>query len=948
MNEAFTERLRRQKERQENRDLIKSVEEPAKKHNTRAKARKPKKPKRTGKPLLCAHNGQQIRSLRLRLGLSLSGMARALGENPRDFKFQLCDIENGGSQPTGKVLIACEQLARKHGVLFEAAPVVFRDNNETHISAAPQFVQIALPTLDSEISTNDRASGFVASFRSPIKQGYARDYWKYLRHGEVEDKPKRPSNLSSVAARHIRDTLVGIAGVKPYEKQITQPDKVEAQNKEGFDRSLAKLEVLPDAEQIPESEVEHHNAQIGELLMRLDDESAALLQEAHELAVSLHRGCEVAEKTKANQVLSRKLSTLSHSIGTLKTLAFQFEADEAILDSELSAEAQAWSDLLAANVTIGEIRPEEPRVGALISPLLQLARVEDGSTPLLTNAIRALVERRCDPLDPAALTRRLREARERIEELSGLWFEQERDELLTLASRRFNADRNAGIIARRYGFDGKPGGTLQEVAEEYGVSRERIRQICVPFEKELDKLASRPLFAPALDRIIAVLTERAPLSKTAAQIILDTHPDITGPVDLRDFLQWATWLGRGDVFSLEEIAPNAIYLVHPAGNRQSAETIHAGRATILKVAYKTVSRWGVAQLEDIAAKAGEYSHLSELPEKIEAMGIAKVVKSRADFHWLDEEQGWFWFSRTKRNGLVSQINKIFAVAPRVSVGELREGVARHHRREGFAPPRKVLLELCRQLPGLSVENEEVFLDPPRDLSSQLSFNEALLWEVLTQHGPAIARPALEKLCAERGMNRATFYIYLNSAPIIARYADGVFGLRGANPLPGDIQAAIESLGVEYSRLRRRVLKDFGWTHQGEIWLSYQLSPGILASGNVAFPAALKQFFKGSFALSNFAQNAVGTLTFGPAQAWGLGPFLRRGGAEADDHLLLIFDLQTKQARVALGDESLLEELSDDDSLPDEVLTADEVVEGAKADYLPGDDDLEIRELFDDN
>jgi hypothetical protein len=703
---------------------------------------------------------------------------------------------------------------------------------------------------------------------------------------------------------------------------------------------------LTAEETLPEFEIEHHDAQLGELLMRLDDESAALLQEAHELAAGLHRGCEAAEKTKANQALSRKLSTLSHSIGALKTLAFQIEVGEAILDCELSAEAQAWNDLLAANFTANKIRPDDPRVGAMISPLLQLACVEDGSTPILTDAIHAVSERRGDPLDPTALTRRLRATRERVEKLSEQWFEKERADFVALVMSKRDT-RQSKIIARRYGWDGRPSGTLQQVAEKQGVSRERIRQICAPLEKEMMRLAERHVFAPVLDRILTTLAERTPLSIAEAQFLLSEHHDITKQLDLRDLLHWATWLGRAGVLSLEEIAPNAIYLVHPSGNCQSAEAVYTARKTVLKVAHKTVSRWGIAQLEDIAAKASEYFRPGVLSVHLDKPEMEKILKTRPDLHWLDKEQGWFWFSRTKRNGLLSQINKIFAVAPRVSVGELREGVSRNHRREGFAPPRKVLLELCRQLPGLGVDGDEVFLDPPRDLSSKLSFNEALLWEVLTQHGRVIARPALEKLCAERGMNRATFYVYLNSTPIIARYAKGVFGLRGAHPSPGDIEAAIESLGAAHSR-RRRVLKDFGWTYQREIWLNHQLSPGILNSGNATFPMSLKNFLEGSFSLSNFAGDAMGTLTFGPHQFWGIGPFLRRSGAEAGDYLLLIFNLQTKTARIALGDENLLEDLSENESFTDDVAVTDDLANDAETNPTPNENDVEIREIFDDN
>jgi len=40
------------------------------------------------------------------------------------------------------------------------------------------------------------------------------------------------------------------------------------------------------------------------------------------------------------------------------------------------------------------------------------------------------------------------------------------------------------------------------------------------------------------------------------------------------------------------------------------------------------------------------------------------------------------------------IEKILAVAPQIDVSELRAGISRNDRMEGFAPPRRVLLEFA--------------------------------------------------------------------------------------------------------------------------------------------------------------------------------------------------------------------------------------------------------------
>jgi hypothetical protein len=44
-------------------------------------------------------------------------------------------------------------------------------------------------------------------------------------------------------------------------------------------------------------------------------------------------------------------------------------------------------------------------------------------------------------------------------------------------------------------------------------------------------------------------------------------------------------------------------------------------------------------------------------------------------------------------GVGNQVEKILSACKRIHVCELRAGVSRHHRREGFAPPQRVLLQL---------------------------------------------------------------------------------------------------------------------------------------------------------------------------------------------------------------------------------------------------------------
>ena len=172
------------------------------------------------------------------------------------------------------------------------------------------------------------------------------------------------------------------------------------------------------------------------------------------------------------------------------------------------------------------------------------------------------------------------------------------------------------------------------------------------------------------------------------------------------------------------------------------------------------------------------------------------------------------------------------------------------------------------------------------------------------------RSELEALCVGAGIKRATFYVYLDYSPIIERYAAGVYGLRGAEAAPGEIESLVPT------RHSAHVLLDHGWTSDGRIWIGYRLSEAMIASGVFSVPGGLKRFLEGVFALYTEDGLAIGTLAIGDNGAWGLGPLFRRRGGEAGDTLLLCFDLSKRHAAAHIGDKGLLDDLQSAQASPE--------------------------------
>jgi hypothetical protein len=222
--------------------------------------------------------------------------------------------------------------------------------------------------------------------------------------------------------------------------------------------------------------------------------------------------------------------------------------------------------------------------------------------------------------------------------------------------------------------------------------------------------------------------------------------------------------------------------------------------------------------------------------------------------------------------------------------------------EGFAPPRRVLRELCKQLPWCRVEGNIISANPPLDWEKILTgVNEWAMTAILMENGPVMAREDFEKMCLEHGMNFHSFHMMLTHSPIIAKYTTGVYGLRGAKvPL-----SVIESLKPKREPVKRLV--DFGWTTEGKIWVALLLSHSITSTGIFHIPGAMKDFLQGNFLLKTADDTSFGNLTVKDYQGWSLSSLFKRRGGEVGDYLILAFDLSAREVTAYIGDEDLLDE-----------------------------------------
>ncbi len=551
-------------------------------------------------------------------------------------------------------------------------------------------------------------------------------------------------------------------------------------------------------------------------------------------------------------------------LSSLETLV----AREGKLDQKLTAEAEALASMPGAS----QIRFGDPRLGRLL-------RAMDTEANTVGELVDHVVTRRLDPADPLRLYHGMCNVRRRVKELTEGTLEEELIEIFSPAS----GGRDGQIVAQYYGWDGSGGCTLEGLGKRYGLSRERIRQVCF---RAVKRVQGARVFAPVLDRVLAFIARRLPLRIDKLQAELDAAGFSVCRLRLETVHQAAALLARGTQFALVPVGDTRL-AVHP-------DYLPLPQA-IIEAAKRAVISYGAATIREVAAEVS-----SQPSGKVHYALVREAVQALSDFEWLDQRRGWFRLGTLPQYGLPNMIEKVLSVTGRIDVFALRSAIARYRRIGRKVPPAKVLLEFCRRMPGVRVEGRTVIADPPRDWREVLAGVEAGMVRVLKEHGPVMERGGFEEYCTGAGMNRFSFNAMIMCSPVITQYGRSVYGLLGAKV----DRKTIRSLAARKpGTAPARVLQDFGRTENGRIYLAYKLSKAAISGGVITVPAAMKDQVQGKFAIHKAGGQRAGTLVSKDGCAWGLGPVLRGEGAAPGDRLMILFDTSQRVAQIHIGDPS---------------------------------------------
>src|ERR1035441_3470736 len=191
------------------------------------------------------------------------------------------------------------------------------------------------------------------------------------------------------------------------------------------------------------------------------------------------------------------------------------------------------------------------------------------------------------------------------------------DELRAMAAR-ITSERDAPLACRYLGWDGRGGATLEAVAKEVSLTRERVRQLQ---ERVLQKL-QKPTSGPAvLTRALSFVQDAAPSLAVDIERGLQTRGRSAVEFQVEGLMSAAVACGLSVPFSLVTAGGSRFVLL--PGQHDALQMAD-------EVALGMVGERGVGMVREVAERVG----LGAYPELVTA-----ILMRNADLRWLDPEIG---------------------------------------------------------------------------------------------------------------------------------------------------------------------------------------------------------------------------------------------------------------------------------------------------------------------
>ncbi len=337
-------------------------------------------------------------------------------------------------------------------------------------------------------------------------------------------------------------------------------------------------------------------------------------------------------------------------------------------------------------------------------------------------------------------------------------------------------ERWVGIFQARYG--GPSGLELQAVGDRFGITRERVRQIC---DAMLVALQAQPVKMPALERLLGAAARVMPLSSEEADVQLARF--LGENCGLLAAMQFAEAMGLASPVrkALAMARTHAGYKPVTIVESTSAPATWVGAALVH--ARRDCTFVGCTNFVRIAGLLALEQGVAQDLETLQA-----VFAKAPGFRVLDSESGWFTLADSESSAAANRLRKLMSVASgSVDIDSVASALMTDDRwfyREGgralAVPPLHVLAELFAGWDWLKANNHNKYISKilldPRVVLSKTEFSAM---EALKAHGGVATRAEVAAhLIGSLGVSNMAVSQVLATSSAFRKLDHAIYGLRG--------------------------------------------------------------------------------------------------------------------------------------------------------------------------
>lgn len=330
------------------------------------------------------------------------------------------------------------------------------------------------------------------------------------------------------------------------------------------------------------------------------------------------------------------------------------------------------------------------------------------------------------------------------------------DDLNRLLESHVPSTRDCQLVRRVLGWDGQRGCGLKEAADEFGITRERARQV---YDRAVERVRdSNP--GPALDEALSLVKRTCNRADEDVEAELQREGLTRYRFAMQSLLKSAEIFGRVPEYILEQTGGKT-FVVARAGAVQS----------IIKAALRSSACRGIQTVSALC---------SSLPaihrRRSGCVFIRQVLNTRRDIRWLDDGETTFWLASVPRNPVVRCLKKVMCYASPVDLSDIHRAVGRLPARQRGSLSRALLTKFCEQVPFCRVVNGSVERVGPLSAGKLVSDAEKIVCGMLRRHGNQLPVRRLQSLCASMGVQKPNLWRIMLHSPLIFRPAPRTYGV----------------------------------------------------------------------------------------------------------------------------------------------------------------------------